>query len=158
MAEVNDMRQEWKRYCEFADKAVKTQIDAKPYAKNIMDEVLGVTEAKQNLGKLLDCAIDSTQKREKVEKLEKLIGKRENNVSLALDTILDITESETNTARGSVWGAFNSVTQYANHSLRNNDVDATRSGKTGFSSLLMNGKADRINQLAYATAQNAVAN
>jgi len=70
------------------------------------------------------------------------------------DDMMNRYESETNSAPGTLWGAYNAVTEHANHSLRYMG-DLSKQRETRFSSLL-NGRADVINQEAYTEASSYV--
>lgn len=148
--EVERLRRQWTRLVDAAPAMVSTDSDIRTYAGDILNEVLGVTECEQNLSKLLEKSIEES---DQVARARLLLSKRRGKVENALDVILDIHESETNTAKGKVWGDYQSVTEYATHHMGGrSDSDSAR-----WRNMFGGGKSDETSQMALEQAIAAVA-
>lgn len=148
--EIATYRTAWREFSDAAPAMVSTSVGVRDFAKPILDDVIGVTEATADVAKALQLSLAETEIDQKRKLLEKRIVKSDS----ALDVILDIAESDTNTARGSVWGAFQSTTEYANHALK---YSGRSKDKGAFESVLMGGRGDQINQRALESALSLTA-
>lgn len=139
------LRKRWDQLREAAPAMVSRNVDVRGFAKPILDDCLGVTEALADHKHALEVSLAETE----IERKRSILERRAKNADTVLGAILDIAESETNTAPGSVWGAFQSTTQYANHGIK---YRGGKTSKNAFESLLMGGRADDINQRALESA------
>jgi len=86
---------------------------------------------------------------------ESMFARASQNRSTLIERFKAINESPTNLAPGSLWGAYNAVTQYANHEMSYQGSEVKRR-ETRLASL-MGGRADRMNEIAMQIAQSLVA-
>lgn len=129
--------------------------------QDLLDCVVGVTSAEAKLGAdgilatILD--IDQQERERRAKQLDRAIRKRQN----ILDELIDRYNSERN-AGGfgeTVWSAYNSVTEWANHGQRYNSpqegstTDPDRYRAENRLDSILSGKADTISQSAYSVAQ-----
>jgi len=140
---------DWTRFGESADEMVKTPVDVTHFADDVLDCVLDVTQADSKLGaSALAAALDVTQAERDLA--YKSIKRRLNRRESILEEIIERSESERNTAPGTTWGAYNAVTEFANHGIRYKGSVRKRA-ETRLDSVLT-GRADEINQAAYSSA------
>lgn len=146
---LRDSMRTWKKNKEVLTQMVATESKIEHYASDVLDCVLDITaaEVKQGAGALA-AALDVTQaERDLAEKkFSRRIAKREN----ILEEILERHESERNTAPGTLYGNYNTMTEWANHGQSYRGSDRKRK-ESRLNSVLF-GKADSINQAAYSTA------
>lgn len=144
---------------EFADRAeimAATPADPQHYADDVLDAVLEITAADALKGSdALAAAIATTEAEH--ELLGKRFDRQIKRRGKVLDDILTRHESETcQAAHGSVWSAYNAVTEYANHSLTYHG-SGRREATSRFNSIL-DGRADEFNEAAYQVAESSIAN
>lgn len=160
-AKIDDARQALglsvKRFADFGEKATamaRVQADPMEYAAEVLDAVLDVTDAQARMGAdILAAAMAKTdaQRESLVKVYQKAIVKREK----LLDDILTRYESP-RCQKGTVWGAYNAVSEAADHGnwhrYQGENKDSRR-----FESVLV-GDADDLKQVAWQTAVKAVSN
>lgn len=139
------------KYAENARTLAVTRCEsAERYFHGVLDEVLDVTEAQQMLGiDALAATLKLTEAGAAAKERE--IKRREN----LLDDILTRYEGAKNSVggmRGTMWGAFNAVTEHADHSdlYRFRGSESDRNSRRMESAL--SGPADTMKQVAYAQA------
>lgn len=145
-------------FAETAQAMAATRIDPKEYASNVLDRVLAVTAAQAAAGfDLMEGVLMMTEAEQAAKRAEfdNECEKREN----ILEDILTRYESEKNGVngmRGSVWAAFNSVTESADHGAAGGRYTGEQVARASrrFDSVL-NGRADEVKQVAYTLATAA---
>lgn len=138
-------------YAENAAAMVSAKVDVKRFANGVLDEVLAVTEAQAMSGaELLAAALDAdkAEKEEAYKTYSAAIRKRET----ILEDILARYEDGRCNPQGSVWAAFNAVTEHADHAKIGPQArDAHTRASRRFESVLT-GDADTMKQAAYQAA------
>lgn len=125
-----------------------------PYANEVLDAVLEVTDAQSQMGAdVLAAATAKTdaQRELLVKQFTRQIKAREN----MLEDILDRYDSE-RCQKGTVWGAYNAVSETADHGTWHRYVGENKDSRR-FESILT-GDADDLKQVAWQTAVKTLAN
>lgn len=141
----------------FKDKAeqmVKTPLELEPYANDVLDAVLDVTEAQMNMGAdVLAAAVATTEA--EIELATKTYQRQIDRRSKILDSIIDRYESDRCSPRGSAWAAFNACTEEADYGFKRYTGDNKNSRR--LESVLV-GDADNMKQVAYNEVVKVMAN
>lgn len=138
---------------EAAQQMVVAKTEIGHYANDVLDTVLEVSQADCRLGAdLLAAALDVTvaERDLAAKSFQRKIERR----GEVLVDILNRYESERCSPRGSVWAAYNAVSEHADHGKmqrQSRDIDTRRSQR--FESVLT-GEADTMKQAAYVAAAN----
>lgn len=139
-------------YAEKAEAMVAARVDARAYAASVLEAALGISDEQARLGaEALADAMDATE--EEAKTLAATIEKR----NTMLDDILERYESTRCRPAGSVWAAYNAVTEHANHAKPAREAkDAMTRASRRFENVLT-GEADALSQIAYTQAVAAIA-
>lgn len=144
-------------FSEHAKVMAKTRVDNVAYTHNVLDQVLAVTQAEALKGAdALAAALllnDAEQTERAAAQYERDIKYRSN----LMEEILRIHESETCQPRGTVWSAFNSITEAADHSkLNRRNVGTVAEQESRRFESVLSGKSNEIKQAAYAQAMKTI--
>lgn len=138
---------------EAAAEMVKTKVDVKTYVNGILDACLEVTEADAAKGAdVLAAAIAKTEADRimKMKKFEKEIEKRDS----IMEEIFRRHEGEKCSPQGTLWGAFNAVTEFVDHTRQRRFTGDEKDSRR-FEHMLV-GDGDTMKQVAYTSAVNAM--
>ncbi len=142
-------------YRESAEAMVSAKVEVASFANKVLDEVMEVSAAQVEAGApMLASLIKGTsEERAAAERqFELKIAKRDRT----FQDILERYDSERCQPRGSVWAAFNAVTEHADHNkLGKVSKDASLRASRRFESVLT-GDADEMKQAAYSVALAAM--
>lgn len=145
------------RYVEVADAMCRFKVDPKRFVAAVLDSCLAVgaissQEAVKGADALVAALpLNDSERKEAIGRIQRLINRRE----VVVTDILNRYESDTNTAPGLLWGAFQSVTEYANHAMKYRG-NSRKQSETRFGSIVT-GRADELNQIAYDQALSFLA-
>lgn len=131
-----------------------TRMKVIPYANEVLDLVLDVTEAQAKMGSdVLAAAVAKTdaERQLAVKKFDAAIKVRDN----LLSDILDRYESE-RCQKGTVWGGYNAISEAADHGTWRRYAGENKDSRR-FESVLT-GDADDLKQAAWGNAVAALAN
>lgn len=140
-------------YREAAQAMTTVKVEARTYFGNVLDEVIQLTEAEQNLqaGTVESLLAISDAQRALAEKsLERKLKRR----GELLEDMLARYDGDANgrrDMRGTAWAAFNAVTETANHYKPRSRGTTTERAERRFDSVL-SGEADELVQAAFAAA------
>lgn len=138
-------------YIATARSARKVVVDPAVFINGVLDSVLNVTEAGAKAGAdALASAIEVTGEEERLKAARKW-ARRIRERGEVLDTILNLYDSETNTAPGSLWAAHQAVTEYSNHHIRYRQ----ESQQVRMNSIL-NGRAAEFNSESWSRLEDFV--
>jgi len=144
------IRESFNQYADLCNSLTKFKIKPEVFINRVLDRHLEVGcvashDAAKGIEQLIkEANITDAEAMIVLEaKLRRLMTRRDK----AFTEVMTIYESGTNTASGTLWGAFQAMTQHANHSL-NYRGDSGKQAGTRFDSLLT-GRADDYNQTAY---------
>lgn len=151
------------KYAETLEVLARTEAPLANYVNDVLDTVLDITNADAIKGADALAAAVATTEAER-ELASKRFDRQINRRVSVLEDILERYESETNTRRGSLYGAFNAVTESFEHGNaafktrgRNSDDTAARRAATErrFESV-MSGQIAEANTVALETAMALV--
>ncbi len=146
-------------FSQVAHQMPKVEVNPQKFVDAVMDECprhsggLTAADASKGVDWLVDSLGLTTDEDRSVaaKRFERMIARRK----MIIDDVMEREASETNRAPGTLWGAYNAVTEHANHGLRY--MGSThKKAETRFGSL-MTGRADEINQEAFGHALDMVA-
>ena len=139
----------FEQFKEASSEMTRHRVDVVPYANRVLDQVLTVTEEQVTLGAELVAAAQAREAKDKAELAAKLQKEMDQRKAL-LNDILDRYHSD-RCQPGTVWGAFNAVTEHADHyKSRQRGTQHDRDSRKMESVLY--GKADDMKQVAYEYA------
>lgn len=137
----------FEQFKDAASAMVTTPLAVEPFAHDVLDAVLEVTQAQAAMGAdMLAAAVAKTEANRDLlaKQYQRQIDKRAN----VLDDILERYESSRCTPRGTAWAAFNSITEAADFGpLGGRQVGVNKDSRK-FESVI-NGDADEAKQVAY---------
>jgi phage/plasmid-like protein (TIGR03299 family) len=123
------------------------------YANDVLDACLNITQAQMDMGAdVLAATIARTQADQDL--LAKSFQKRIERRESILESIIDIYHADN--ANGSVWGAFNAVTNEADHSDRGRKVGTAEARASRRFESTLAGTRDEMKQVAFNLAKQLV--
>ncbi len=137
-----------------AEVLYRKPLDCQRFTAELLDTVLGMTQAEQDLAAKRTDPLSAALA---IEAAEKRLAKLHRRKDGLLDEVLEMYHSPTGDgAQGTAWGAYNAISESADHGSlaaprRGSDEDKL---SRRFESVL-DGAADEIKQLAWTTALNA---
>lgn len=138
-------------YRNACEQMVSTDIKITPFANSVLDEVLDISAADLLLGPDALAATISKDDKEHQANVA-LFTKQIERRNEIMDDILDCYDSDHNAKRGTVWGAFNAITDHVDHNRvgkQARDAETWRSRR--FETALF-GKGDLMKQVAFRLA------
>lgn len=144
---------------ESAEAMATTKCDLLPYANDVLDACLDITQAQMSMGvDVLSAAIAKTEAQRQLE--AKKIERRIEHRKFLLEDIVNRYDSErcgVGGMRGTTWAAFNAITEHADHSTfsRQSKNEHERMSRRFESTVA--GDADDMKQVAYDLAVKTLA-
>jgi phage/plasmid-like protein (TIGR03299 family) len=134
-----------------AEMMARTECDPMPYFDGVLDSVLDITRAEMSKGADALAAVIAVTHAER-EAARKLAEHKIKTRREIFDDMVTRYESERcANGRGSLWSAFNAVTESADHGLAGGKLRGDDKQSRRFESVI-SGRADEIKQVAYVQA------
>lgn len=148
---------EFSRFTELADAMTRIRVEPKAFVDAVLDSCLAVGAvsaevATKGAQQVVDALpLSDAEKSHMLSRLERLITRRKKVV----DDILHRYHSDTNTAPGMLWSAYQAVTEHANHAFSYRG-SVSKKAETRFNSIIA-GRADELNQAAFKQVEACLA-
>jgi len=135
---------------QFADAArhmAGKAIEIRPYAANVLEEIIQVNEARELVRELI-----ASNDRNAKQEAEKALARKEQAHREALAEIIHRYHTEQLAEEGTAWRAFNAITDYADHGEPGRQAKDLTERRTRRFESAIDGAGDKLKQVAYRMA------